>query len=174
MVIYGLLFLLFVAAGAYALVSFVAWARNPNRLSIARPLTRVLAVASVAWAASLAVPFVAEWLGSGADTAVGAAWLVTLVSTNVVAARQARGVWGPLAGGAVLAGAVWAAAIGIYLMHALGWQGLSLDDLQSDRAGVARVWIGALFFAPGAFALGFLLGLVSPHLNWRRETPAPQ
>lgn len=174
MIIYGLLFLLLVAAAAYTLISLVAWARNPNRRSITRPLARVAAVASVAWATSLAVPFVAEWLGSSADTVVGAAWLFTLVSANVVAARSARGVWGPLAGGAVLAGSVWAAAIGIYLMHAAGWQGLSLDDLQSDRAGVARVWIGALFFAPGAFALGFLLGLVSPHLTWRRETPAAQ
>jgi hypothetical protein len=66
-----------------------------------------------------------------------------------------------------MAGAVWAAALGIYVMHAAGWQGLSLDDFDSDRSGIARIWVGALFFAPGAFALGFLLGVVSPRIPLR-------
>ncbi len=174
MIVYGLLFLLIVAAATYTLGSLVVWLRNPNRRSIAGPVLRVAAVGSVAWSASLFVPFVAEWLGRGADTFVGAVWLITLIGATIIASRSVRGIWGPIASGTVLAIAVWFSAIGIYTMHAIGWQDLSLDDLQSGDAGVARIWIGALFFAPGAFALGFLLGLVSPHIIWRRQTPAAQ
>ena len=173
MIVYGLLFLLVVAAGLYTLGSLFVWARNPNRRSITRPLIRVLSIASAAWATAFCLPFVAERLGSGADTFVGAIWLFSLIVATVLAARTVQGLWGAIAGGAVMAGAVWAAAVGIYLMHATGWQGLSLDDLGSDR-GVARVWVGALFFAPGAFVLGFLLGLVSPYLIARTRSPAAQ
>jgi hypothetical protein len=122
---------------------------------------------------SFVVPFAAEWLGS-LDAAIGTVWVVALVCATGLASRSVKGIWGPISGGAVLAGSVWAAAVGIYLMHAVGWQGLSLDDLGSDRAGIARVWIGALFFSPGAFALGFLLGGLLSYVHWRGQARAAQ
>lgn len=173
MIIYGLLFLLIVAAAIYTLGSLVVWARRPNRRSIARPVSRVVAISSVAWVTAFFTPFAAELLGRGADTIIGAVWLFTLITVTIFASRSVPGIWGPIAGGSVLAGAVWAAAIGIYAMYATGWHGLELHDLGGDNNGVTALWIGALFFAPGAFLLGFLLGIVSPRVIWRRpQTPA--
>ncbi|MEK7248666.1 MAG: hypothetical protein AAB092_09375 [Chloroflexota bacterium] len=173
MIIYGLLFLLVVAVAIYTLVALLLWVKGPNRRRIVKPVSRALGISSVAWATAFITPFAAELLGSGADTLVGGLWLVTLIAVTIVASRSVPGIWGPISGGAVLAGAVWASAIGIYVMHASGWRGLRLDDLGSDDMGVAAIWVGALFFAPGAFLLGFLLGLVSPRVTWRRpQTPA--
>ncbi len=172
MIVYGLLFLLIVAAALYSLARMVLWLRDPNREDIAKPAGRLFGLAVVAWLMAFSLPFVAELLGNGADTVVALAWLLSLIGVTVLAARSVQGVWGPIAGGTVMAGAVWAAAVGIYVMHSVGWQGLSLDDLDADSSGTARVWVGALFFAPGAFLLGFLLGAVSPHIIWRR--PAAQ
>lgn len=168
MIIYGLLFLLVIAAATYTLGALLLWAKRPNRRRIVKPVMRVLGIASVAWATAFFTPFAAELLGSGADTLVGGLWLVTLIAVTIIAARSVPGIWGPISGGAVLGGAVWASAVGIYVMYAIGWHGLGLDDLDSDNNGIAALWVGALFFAPGAFLLGFLLGLVSPKVTWRR------
>lgn len=168
MIIYGLLFFLVVAAAIYTLVALLLWAKGPNRRRIVKPVARALCISSVAWVTAFFTPFAAELLGSGADTVVGGLWLVTLIAVTIIAARSVPGIWGPISGGAVLGGAVWASAAGIYVMYAIGWHGLRLDDLGSDDMGVAAIWVGALFFAPGAFLLGFLLGLVSPRVTWRR------
>jgi hypothetical protein len=166
MLVYGLLFLLLATAVAYTVIALARWVREPGRRVSWRPLLGVLLPAVAAWTLSFFVPFASEWMGRGGDTIVEAIWLLALIGAASVAARTVTGVWAPISGGAVLAGAVWAAAIGIFLMHAVGWQGLTMDDLGSD-SGVARVWVGALFFSPGAFALGFLLGGLWQYASWR-------
>lgn len=168
MIIYGLLFLLVVATAIYTLVALLLWAKRPNRRRIVKPMSRVLGISSVAWATAFLTPFAAESLGSSVDTVIGAIWIFTLIAVTILAARSVPGIWGPISGGTALAGAVWASAFGIYTMYRIGWNGLHFDDLGSGDMGVAAIWVGALFFAPGAFLLGFLLGLVAPRITWRR------
>jgi hypothetical protein len=173
MLLYGLLFAAAVCAGVYTLGGLVVWAKSPNRRRIVKPLSRLLGIASIAWLTAFVTPFAAESLGGFSDTVIAAFWLSVLIVTTVIAARAVPGIWSPISGGSVLAGAVWASAVGIYTMYAIGWDGLKLDDLANNEMGAGAIWFGALFFAPGAFVLGFLTGLVSPRLNWRRrQSPA--
>lgn len=119
------------------------------------------------WAIAFAAPFAAEAGNPAVDAMMAVTALSALVAGVAVESRRLNPGWAMFFGGVLFAGAIWAVSFGIYAEHALGWQGLHLDDIDSQR----DLWTGAFFFAPTAALPGALLGLLGS-MTWRRMRTA--
>jgi len=120
-------------------------------------------VAAGCWTIAFMAPFVAEAGAPPVDAAMALTALSALVVAVALESRKVNAVWAAFFGGVLFAGAIWAVSLGIYSEHALGWQGLHLDDIDSQ----SDLWAGAFFFAPTAALPGGLLGLLGS-MTWRR------
>lgn len=130
-------------------------------------LAEASAVAAMCWAIAFSAPFVAEAGNPAVDATMALAALSTFVIGVAVESRRLNPGWAGLFGGVLFAGAIWAVSFGIYAEHALGWQGLRLEDIGADGNGTQVLWMGAFFFAPTAALPGGLIGLIGS-MTWRR------
>jgi hypothetical protein len=156
-------------------VSIVNWAIRPDRRRILKPASQSLAITLAAWTAAFLVIFATEALSGGAgEVFVGVAAFGLVIGGAFFAARiMPHG--GAIVSGLIIAGAVWMFFLGNYSAHAVGWQGLSLDDFKTldNGRGASFLWLAATLATPEAFVLGFLVGLVSPRVVWRRPPSVP-
>jgi len=125
------------------------------------------AIAAACWAIAFAAPFIAEAGSSAVDLTMAVTALSAFALGVAVESRRLNPGWAGFFGGVLFAGAIWAVSFGIYAEHAWGWQGLRLEELNSDGKGTEVLWVGAFFFAPTAALPGGLLGLIGS-MMWRR------
>ena len=167
------LFLVLVGAVAYALVCVGRWAIGPNKRRILKPGLKSLGVAAVVWSAAFLTVFATSSFSRPAGITAGLLVFAVVLCGGALTARMMP-TGGAIVCGLVMVGAVWAVLLGDYAAHAIGWQDLSLDDLGTGDHGAGWLFVvGGIFFAPQAFIIGFLTGLISPRLIWRRRPTVP-
>lgn len=136
---------------------------SPNRSVALHGLAEPSVVAAACWAIAFIAPFVAEAGPPPVDAAMALTALSAFGVAVALESRKVNPMWAAFFGGVLFAGAIWAVSLGIYSEHALGWQGLRLDDIDSH----SDLWMGAFFFAPTAALPGGLIGLIGS-MTWRR------
>jgi hypothetical protein len=163
-----------VGALFYGVASIVSWAVRPGRRRILKPASQTGAIAVTAWLAAFSVIFFTEALGGGAGEVIVGVAAFGLVIGGAFFAARVMPHGGAIVSGLIIAGAVWMFFLGNYSAHAVGWQDLSLEDFRTldNGRGASFLWLTAMLATPEAFVLGFFVGLISPHVVWRRPPGA--
>jgi hypothetical protein len=150
------LFLFSLAVGFFALASLFIVLITPNKTVSPLLVVEGAAICVVCWAVAFAAPFVAE----AGSTAVGFGMTLAALSVFIAGvsfeARRLNPGWSAYLGAILFAGAIWAVSFGIWTEHALGWQGLHLEDVDQNS-----IWLGAFFGGPTAALPGILVGVIA-------------
>jgi hypothetical protein len=135
---------------------FVGWISGPDRRRSAGPAALAIGAIAGVCMVPFAAPFFGEIAFSKRVAGFGVAG-VCLVVAVVFGRKYVSG--GPALAGAVFFAAVWAYAVGYYVAHAVGWQGLSIDHVGSREMGRGIFWLAPILWSPLAFAAGFFVGI---------------